>query len=356
VPRPLPSPLDVLAALGNPRALHHLQSEFARYGYQENLQALCDALARHEGTVWQGSLYHQLLYALRTLHTQTNSDEQYPPALCGPAWADKMLHTQLAAWAQLRHDNILYVKEPYTGVLICDYPAGYVEPYPAFYEALGAYADMGAALFAGLSKSGDAESAEIEESIREMATAYFGHLRQLAGRLQTLAEKELRQLPFSAEEELWLKQPAVRSVDTKNLACGVEPTEEWAGWYTDLLTWREKYSTPGASPACIADVHTCPPSELFPGQILHVATGQVALALIMVSGDQGDTVYAGPALTYYEKLTEYPERMTDEGWESELYSGRNPTAPEWTKGFRWSAPPTRQRLELPPTWTYRQQN
>jgi Protein of unknown function (DUF3160) len=148
VPRSLPSSLDVLAALGNPRALHHLQSEFARYGYRENLQALCDALAGQEDAVWQSSLYHQLLYALRTLHTETrtNSDEQYPPALRGAAWADKMLHTQLAAWAQLRHDNILYVKEP----------------------------------------------------------------------------------------------------------------------YTDLLPWREKYSTPGASPACIADAHTCPPSELFP--------------------------------------------------------------------------------------------
>jgi hypothetical protein len=66
------------------------------------------------------------------------------------AWADKMLQTQLASWAQLRHDTILYSKESYTGNVLCEYPAGYVEPYPEFYAAVAQYARDSYWLFSNL--------------------------------------------------------------------------------------------------------------------------------------------------------------------------------------------------------------
>lgn len=75
-------PRDIDFSLFNPRALHHLQSELARYGYQENLRVLGDALAGQEHTFWQGSLYHQLLYALRTLHTETQTNSGSWPVVC----------------------------------------------------------------------------------------------------------------------------------------------------------------------------------------------------------------------------------------------------------------------------------
>jgi len=50
------------------------------------------------------------------------------------AWAMKTLNTQLASWTQLRHDTILYAKPSYTGMLICMYPAGFVEPRIEFWQ------------------------------------------------------------------------------------------------------------------------------------------------------------------------------------------------------------------------------
>ncbi len=50
-------------------------------------------------------------------------------------WQEKM-NTQLASWTELRHDNLLYAKQSYTGGTICSYPYSYVEPFPEFYQNL----------------------------------------------------------------------------------------------------------------------------------------------------------------------------------------------------------------------------
>src|SRR5262249_12248882 len=152
--RTVPSPLDVMAALGNKRARVHLEAELERFGYLEQLEALSEDIAGRDAHFWQGTLYHQLLNALRALSAETTS-ERYPLPMQTPAWADKMLHTQLAAWAQMRHDNLLYVKQSTTSRVLCAYPAGYVEPYPAFYSALADYGAVGQALFGSLGQAAD---------------------------------------------------------------------------------------------------------------------------------------------------------------------------------------------------------
>ncbi|MCP4518189.1 MAG: DUF3160 domain-containing protein, partial [Delftia sp.] len=126
VQRPLPSPLDVMYALGNDRALTHLQGELAQYGYWPNLSTLRAAVDGYDAAFWSGNFYNRWLGALRELDADSTG-AAYPQTMRTSAWADKMLHTQLASWAQLRHDNILYVKQSGTGRPVCEYPAGYVE-------------------------------------------------------------------------------------------------------------------------------------------------------------------------------------------------------------------------------------
>jgi len=53
-------------------------------------------------------------------------------------WQQKM-NTQLASWTELRHDNLLYAKQSYTGGTVCSYPYSFVEPFPEFYSALNEY-------------------------------------------------------------------------------------------------------------------------------------------------------------------------------------------------------------------------
>src|SRR5690606_40805394 len=43
------------------------------------------------------------------------------------AWNRRILNTQLASWAELRDDTLLYAKQSYTGVPGCEYPDAYVE-------------------------------------------------------------------------------------------------------------------------------------------------------------------------------------------------------------------------------------
>ena len=71
---------------------------------------------------------------------------EYPEALRTRAWALKALNTQLASWTQLRHDTVLYAKQSYTGVPLCEYPAGYVEPVPRFWARLERLAGHAATL------------------------------------------------------------------------------------------------------------------------------------------------------------------------------------------------------------------
>ena len=143
VERALPNPLDVMYALGNDHAVTHLTDELATYSYGRQLAALRGMVDSLEPTFWTAPIYNQWLDLIRALNAPT-LDERYPLAMRTESWADKVLQTQLASWAQLRHDNILYVKQSRTtGGITCEYPAGYVEPYPEFYAALGGFADAG---------------------------------------------------------------------------------------------------------------------------------------------------------------------------------------------------------------------
>lgn len=76
------------------------------------------------------------------------------------AWHGRLLQTQLSAWTQLRHDNLLYAKQSATPYPICEYPAGYVEPYPAFLAALAEYAALGQRLVAKASDLAHAAMAQ----------------------------------------------------------------------------------------------------------------------------------------------------------------------------------------------------
>ncbi|NUM45260.1 MAG: DUF3160 domain-containing protein [Anaerolineales bacterium] len=325
-----PNPLDVMYALGNDRAATHLTPELEQYGYQGNLEAQHEMVNNLPEIMWESSVYNRWLGFLRALNdntTQTN----YPQAMQTTAWADKMLHTQLASWAQLRHDNILYAKQSVTEMVTCEYPAGYVEPYPGFYAALKAYAQAGWDLFDKLPKA--SLSPEANE-ISWQAIAYFSHLGAVAERLQTMAEKELRLEPFDEAEELFLRSVVIRKLTLDEEALGCTPTyiEEWNGWYSDLFPWEDD------NPALIADIHTNPNQDppLGPPDVYHVATGPVATALFIVNTDEGQTLYVGPTFTYFEavEIGFPPVRLTDEDWNLRLENTPYPLAPTWVTSFR----------------------
>ena len=350
VPRPLPSPLDVMYVLGNDRAKKHLQAELTRYNYQESLDSLRTLVEGYDANFWTDSTYNRWLNSLRALNMNT-THSAYPQAMRTSAWADKMLHTQLASWAQLRHDNILYIKQSFTAGITCEYPAGYVEPYPAFYTAVRDYARAGSEALASLDLTTARKAEQVlwqlenndssinwlfpddVRTLRYKVLAYFKHLEYVTTMLQTMAEKELRLEPFSEKEEAFIKDTTV--LQRESVGCG-EIREEWHGWYPQLFPWEDE------SPVLIADIHTNPNIELAPPSVLHVATGSVAAMVLIADTDEGPTMYVGPSFTYYEVIEKGeagtpPARLTDKDWKKRLRN--SPTPPDWTTSFRLPAPP-----------------
>ena len=229
VERPLPEPLDVMYVLGNDRALAHLADPLNQYHYQNQLEALRFQVDTLEPTFWQDPIYNQWLRMIRSLNP-TMSQPGQPPAMQTAAWADKTLQTQLASWAQLRHDHLLYAKQSFTTVqVLCVFPDWYVEPYPEFYEALGDYAVAGEALLAQI-PAGDRLATDVNV-VREQALAYFERIGEIATQLQSMSEKALRGEAFTEADDVFIQNTIIRHLeDNENFGCGEPRFNRNMGW------------------------------------------------------------------------------------------------------------------------------
>lgn len=333
VNRAYPSPMDLLYVLGNERALKHLDDELAHYGYQATLDDLRVWLNSHSHEFWQNSFYNYWLNAIRTLSQSTNS-EAYPTAMRSDAWADKNLNTQLGSWTQLRHDNILYVKPPFSPTMVCEYPAGYVEPYPDFYAAISDYGRFGQELFAKLSFPEFEESyEEIQERlgrdfwlrdheyrsqkapyIRDKALRYFQELETTMNRLGNLAKKELAAQAFNEDDNLFLRSMIVRKY-VGDTGYGGRTEEDWDGWFNDLLPFGDD------SKQLIADVYTNYNSNIGEIGVLHLGTEEPSVIVFLLDSAEKPCVYVGASFTVREhrETANPPKRLTDAEWRSLLY-------------------------------------
>ena len=163
VMRRVPSALDIaFAVLGNDQTVPDIASRIANpsgvafrdgYPYQHNLAAARRVVDLQDPSVWTNNIYYCWLGCLRELSAPTTAPE-YPDALRTRAWGMKTLNTQLASWTELRHDTVLYVKQPYTGEIICSYPDGFIEPRVSFWERMRDLALRTKALVATLPRTG----------------------------------------------------------------------------------------------------------------------------------------------------------------------------------------------------------
>lgn len=318
VKRMMPSAFDAAyAAMGNDQAAALLAPELTKYSYAPDLEAMRLLVDAHEPAYWEGSLYTLWLSSLRALsplkaELADSKQAGLPAVATGEGWGRRVLNTQLASWAELRHDTILYVKQSYTGGNSCEFPDAYVDPYPAFYTALGRYAERGKGMTGTLAASLDA-------STRERMETHFTRLQQVSTRLGEMAERQRSGQPFTAEQMAFINQTvAVQEV------CGGASS---SGWYPELFF---QYGSDVEFDPTIADVHTQPFDEDGNpvGHVLHVATGGPRRMIVTVETCSGPRAYVGLVSSYGEKITENLERLTDEKWAAEI-KGRAAPAPAW---------------------------
>ncbi|TNF37943.1 MAG: DUF3160 domain-containing protein [Deltaproteobacteria bacterium] len=308
--RRMPLGLDAMAALGNDFAVQMLVPELKTWKYAANLMALRDVVAARSAERWRDSLYDTWLAVLRTLNAPPTG-KHVPAVMQRQAWSRKMLQTQLASWAQLRHDTILYAKQSFTASVGCLYPKGYVEPYPAFYGELERFAQDAATRFRALGVDG-------------RYAGYFDNFAKVMKRLRGMAEKELAGKPFSGAEEDFLKNTIEKRVG----GGGYVPTATWDGWYISLVFRAMGEDTDAAIEwkPTIADVHTDPDA----GLVLEEGTGNVDFTIAVIDNDGDLAVHVGPTLSYYEFTHPAGDRLTDEQWTGMVANPKTaPARPAW---------------------------
>lgn len=298
--RVFPRGLDVMAALGSERAHAILQAEgdtaYANYEAQlAKLRGEFDALGDAE---WNRNLYFSWLRALRALIVPVG--EGFPSFMRTAAWHDRTLWAALASWAELRHDTILYAKQPYMPIATAmpmppeAPPTGFVEPRPEFYARMLALARM--------TRTGLTDLQVLDEE----ATGRLTALEEIIDRLLQMSLKELRGEALTQEEGDYLKYIAGRLEQT---IVGIEDEEDKTTIVADVLT----------------DTNT--------GQALEEGVGYVKLLLAAYRQPDGRIVLGvGPVLSHYEFKHPIADRLTDEAWRELL--GANPPEPApWTASF-----------------------
>jgi hypothetical protein len=305
--RMMPSPLDVaFAALGNDQAGQLLAPELSRFettGYPSALAKMRLLSDAHPDEFWSGSLYTLWLSALRELSPSATAAAADAgtlfPVARSEAWGRRLLSTQLASWAELRHDTVLYAKQSYTGGESCEFPDAYVDPYPEFFGALSAYGTRGAALLDSLDLG--SATPELVGRVRD----HFALVTQVSDQLKAMAEHERSGAELTPEMMEFINEAVVVQA-----VCGGAYFE--SGWYRRLFFDPSKGVE--VSPT-IVDVHTQPTEDGAPvGRVLHVGTGTPRLMVVIAEGCSGPRAYAGLAASYREKITKDFLRLDDPTW------------------------------------------
>lgn len=296
--RMMPDPLDAAyAALGNDAAVALLAPQLQQHPYAPDLAAMRLLVDAHPEGYWSGSLGARWMSALRAMSPNlAHTDPGFPAAMRTEAWSRRVLNTQLASWAELRHDTILYAKQSYTGGAVCEYPDAYVDPYPEVFARLGALASRGGSVAGSLTSP----------SLRDELSAYYSRVGATVERLRGMAEKQLAGAPLSADDLAFVNQ----AVSVQEGCGGGTAT----GWYPALFPIGAMAVE--AEPT-IADVHTQPTDEggAPVGRVLHVATALPRLMVVTVDTCKGPRAYVGLASHYAERITDSFERLDDQAWE-----------------------------------------
>lgn len=293
IPRMLPSSLDILFALGNSAAAQLLQTELEKYNYSSNLSALRYLIDSYGEDFWNLSVYNLWLNGIRSLNTPADRTN-LPSFMQTAAWWQQKINTQLSSWIELRHDNILYAKQSYTGGITCSFPYGYVEPIPQFYSSLKLLAQNTVEKFSGL-------PANLTREIN-----YFEKFASYMDTLQTIAQKELDKVELNESEKHFLQTFLYET----HLGCGGEID----GWfsrlhYDNIIQENVDHIT--------ADYHTAPTDEVgnVVGWVKHSGTGNRNLCVVTAEmPGVGNVAFAGAVNSFYEITTESFLRLSDEEW------------------------------------------
>lgn len=311
--RGFPRGLDIMAVFGSNLAGGILQEEndTSFEGYKEQFLQLKKNYERLDNSVWRQDLYWSRIYAAKSILEPPGRNA--PPFMQSGAWLKKQLNTALGCWTELKHDTIVYTKQPYSeaqaafsvmgkgGVLPPETVHGYVEPVPQLYARVRQSVES---LRLKLTSLGFPSDLALENN--------FKTFERLLTSFEDISEKELSgQTPTDAEYKL-IEDIGYRLRWILRAAHYMDVTEKFRSKMDNKMS-------------IVADVFT----QTNSGEVLEQAVGRPAEIFVIVRVDGKEKVCLGVAYSYYEFKQPAGQRLTDEKWRSMIKGKDRPSIPEW---------------------------
>ncbi len=308
-PRLFAKGLDVMGVLGSARAyeisdtLYH-QTDY--YNYSSEFNKLRTEFDNIDNVTWNSNMYWNWLKIIKLLFTPNQNNPQ--KFLDFVTWKDKELMTALSAWVELKHDTILYTKQPFAAecgmpdmeTFIPNIPSAYVEPNTKLYHNINI-------LISNVSKQLD-----IMQLIDEEDSKTLKKLNSLISFLEQISLKEIKHIPVNSEENKKLQKYGAQLEHlTLSLANG-----EYKNLYEDDI-------------AIVTDVQTAFDIGANKSYVLEEGIGRVHPIFVLLDIDNHRQINEGSTFSYYEFTVPASERLTDKKWRKM----KKPQMPKWTESF-----------------------
>ena len=314
--RPCPKGLDWMAVMGLPGAERILMDELKEaQKWADFPKALTTARKKAATTPWEACVANQWMYTLQSLGDTAQS---LPYFMQSPQWQKKNLDTALASWAELKHDAILYAKQPMLAECGDGGPEppvvkGYVEPNVKFWE-------KAIALVTRMDKVLTTYGLQTEK-----AKAVYERIKEMAEFCRDISIKELNGGKITDEEYNQIEIIG-STVENISLELVSEDNEMLQGW-SDVVSTDKKV-------AVVADVFTASGENVAIDDkcVLYEGVGPAYEIYVVVEIDGSLYLTRGAVLSYREftRLLSDP-RMTDEEWQEELKKSPTGGTPSWMK-------------------------
>ena len=314
--RPCPKGLDWMAVMGLPGAERILIDELKEaQKWADFPKALTTARKKAATTPWEACVANQWMYTLQSLG---DSAQSLPYFMQSPQWQKKNLNTALASWAELKHDAILYAKQPMLAECGDGGPEppvvkGYVEPNVKFWE-------KAIALVTRMDKVLTTYNLQTEK-----AKAVYERIKEMAEFCRDISKKELNGEKITDEEYNQIEIIG-STVENISLELVSEDNQMLQGW-SDVVSTDKKV-------AVVADVFTAGGENVAIDDkcVLYEGVGPAYEIYVVVEIDGSLYLTRGSVFSYREftRLMSDP-RMTDEEWQEELKKSPTGGTPSWIK-------------------------
>ena len=309
--RDVPQGVDVFAAMGVSAAEQILKEQQTEW---KGLAPALTKMKKRMGEIdWQETIANQWLSSLKAIGDKADN---LPYFMVTSAWDRKNLNAMLASWAELKHDAILYAKQPMGaecggGGLPDPVVKGYVEPNTGFWKKAIELLDNTEQLL------------KDQQMLTEKIGGATTRIREEAEFLLRVSEKELAGKTLTDEE---YDQIGYVGSTFENISLDlIRQPDQW------LMGWSDVQGT-DKKVALVADVYTANADNNPSKSILFEAVGDADEIYVVVEMDGYLYLTRGAVLSYREFKQPIDEpRLTDEEWQQQLEQQPRKGVPEWMK-------------------------